>query len=123
MTELIYLKQKLGIQKPEDWYRVKGSDFRENDGGTLLYLYKESCYKVLENLYPELNLQPWKFAKNDWSKDFNKPFFAYLNGNLGRELEREERKILFLTFKILQFGKIWPKSKNLMVKNNSMKYI
>eukprot|EP00026_Physarum_polycephalum_P004583 Phypoly_transcript_04605.p1 GENE.Phypoly_transcript_04605~~Phypoly_transcript_04605.p1 ORF type:complete len:666 (+),score=84.92 Phypoly_transcript_04605:285-2000(+) len=77
-----YLKGKLRIKNPEDWYRVKVSDFRENDGGTLCRLFDDSCYKLLMTLYPELNLQPWRF-KREWDKEYNKPFLVYLGEKLG----------------------------------------
>jgi hypothetical protein len=79
MTESMHLKVKLGIKKPEDWYRVKAADFKANDGVSLLTTYKGSCYNLLNNIYPELNLQPWRFAHHYtwWLKEHTEPFLAY----------------------------------------------
>lgn len=78
-TRFIYIKVKLGIQTPEDWYKLKTSDLHENYGGTLVLLYKNDIFKLLSTIYPELTLHPWGFmVKGDWTKELNKPFLEYL---------------------------------------------
>ena len=52
-TEFERLGKELGFTKPEDWYRIKTSDFSKHDARGLLKLHRDHRTKVLQEFYPE----------------------------------------------------------------------
>lgn len=66
-TRLNYFKwlgEKLGYKKPEDWYRVKFKDFKDNYGEVLVGLhYDFSPYKFVQDMIPDFNFDLRKFDR------------------------------------------------------------
>ncbi|MCP4548077.1 MAG: hypothetical protein GY835_16560, partial [bacterium] len=58
---LKWLGKQLGFKKIEDWYRVTNRDFKDNHGGTLLYMFGGSPSAVVKDRYPDFNWQEWLF--------------------------------------------------------------
>jgi hypothetical protein len=58
-----FLRNILGYQTYEDWYKVKRGDFRDNEGGGILD-YFESPSKVMKAVYPEYHWVKTKFCSN-----------------------------------------------------------
>lgn len=59
MQYVKWLEEQLGIQKPEDWYKVARFEI-ESMGRTLL-LREQGLRRVLQTCYPDF---PWKFPPN-----------------------------------------------------------
>lgn len=70
---LIWLGEKLGYEKPEDWYGITKKSFMENHGYGFLYsCYRNAPLEAVRDIYPQLFVHPWKFKKGGnklWSND------------------------------------------------------
>ena len=65
-----WLEKELKIEKPEDWYQVDRSKFREMGGkGLLNKYYGGSLIRCLKDAHPEYDWLPWKF-KNGVNRGF-----------------------------------------------------
>lgn len=60
---LEWMGEQMGIQEPEDWYRVTGQDFIENRCSGVMVPYECSPYIVLKNLKPEYDWKEWLFSR------------------------------------------------------------
>lgn len=47
----------------EDWYKVRGSDFRKNGGASLLEYFKNRTGDVVQHIYSEHQWLPFLFAE------------------------------------------------------------
>lgn len=57
---LHWLGKKLGFTKPEDWYGLSGTHFKEYAGGGLLHnIYRGSVLPALRELHPNYDWKPW----------------------------------------------------------------
>ena len=45
----------------DDWYHIQLKHVHTNGGRGLLYLYKNSLYKLLMAVYPDYPWKPWLF--------------------------------------------------------------
>lgn len=60
---LDWLGNRLGFQKPEDWYGVHRSDFLKNHGGGLFRIcYDSSPYNAMKDYRPDFDWKPWLFG-------------------------------------------------------------
>ncbi|MGA2068396.1 MAG: hypothetical protein ABSG86_25710 [Thermoguttaceae bacterium] len=57
-----WLGRRLGIQRPDDWQRVRSVSFLENYGGTLLFLFG-SHRDLLRECFPDLDLPDRKAGR------------------------------------------------------------
>ena len=96
-NHIIYAKwlgEILGYTKPEDWYKIKHKDIKNNKGsGLLSHYYNDSPIKfvkiILKTIYPEYEWFEWKFDKttqNYWDnienqKDYMNWLFNHLEYN------------------------------------------
>lgn len=62
-TYLLWLGKRLGYKHPDDWYRLKGDDFKNNHGRMLLRRYRSSVAEVVMDLLPRRNWCEWKFTR------------------------------------------------------------
>jgi hypothetical protein len=53
---------KMGINRPEDWYKISGKDFERNYGGTLVTLYNGSPVAVIKAYLPKYRWLEWLFS-------------------------------------------------------------
>jgi hypothetical protein len=83
---LDWLGAQLNIGKKQEWYRITKSQLIEKGGGALLTLYGNCVSKVLQHVYPELGLLPWKFetvAAGFWNNLKNhRDYFEWLRKEL-----------------------------------------
>lgn len=80
MTSNIYLGDKLGYKKMEDWYSISVKDVGANHGWAFLNSYSDLRQAVMDT-FPEHTWEPWKFrhVKNYWTVQSNRAlFFEYL---------------------------------------------
>jgi len=72
---IMRLGKILGYSKPEDWYKVKHSDFKNNGGaGLLANYYGDSPYNALKTIISDYDFKPWLFKdgpKNLWKNKHN----------------------------------------------------
>jgi hypothetical protein len=84
-----WLGRKLGFQKIENWYKITGSEFYHNKGGTLLVKHGGSPIEVLKANFPEYEWLPWKFKQSPqgfWQKKGNcRAYMKWLGEQLGFE--------------------------------------
>ena len=85
---LLWLGQRCGFAKPEDWYQVRQSHFKKNYGGGLLAnVYGFSVQKAVGELYPEHELLPWMFGgvpQRFWKDAVNRrSYMRWLGAQLG----------------------------------------
>mmetsp|Transcript_3386 Transcript_3386/g.4649 ORF Transcript_3386/g.4649 Transcript_3386/m.4649 type:complete len:383 (+) Transcript_3386:107-1255(+) len=85
---LDHLGQKLGITKPEDWYKSLNTQILKKNGGSgLLAQYGGSVFKTISSVYPEHKWLPWKLGyvpMNYWSsKENRRLYFDWLGAHLG----------------------------------------
>jgi hypothetical protein len=70
-----WLKEQLGIEKKEDWYKVHLNDVKQRGAGRgLLIKYGFSLIKALQTVYPEEKFDPWLFEvspRNYWTDTEN----------------------------------------------------
>lgn len=59
MEYLAWLEVTLGFKKPEDWYKVKSDDFKNNFGGALLIEFDQ--YQLCQELHPNFDYKMFKF--------------------------------------------------------------
>jgi hypothetical protein len=66
---------EIGIEKPEDWYRVSRKEFKEKRlWGLLSRQYSSSVFNLVNDLYPEIDWKPWLFNKAPnalWNDEVN----------------------------------------------------
>jgi hypothetical protein len=55
------LARTLKVKSADDWYDVKGSEVMKRGGSGILSKYDNSLYTALKSIYPEYQLQPWRF--------------------------------------------------------------
>lgn len=70
--------QQLGIQKTEDWYKVRLEDLEKLGGLGLLKRYNQSVLAALKAVFPEYNWIPWKFERTPakfWKDEQNHRLF------------------------------------------------
>ncbi len=82
---LLWLGNQLGIQRPQDWYKVNTQKFLANKGKGLLNYYQGSFIKALIAVFPEYNLKEWKFkmiSKGVWDKKQNVEEFMQEMGDM-----------------------------------------
>ena len=59
----IYLGQKLGYKRMEDYYKLTNLDFAVHGGDTLLdRYYDSSAMMAVMKIFQDISWQPWKFA-------------------------------------------------------------
>jgi hypothetical protein len=55
---------EIGIERPEDWYRVSRKKFKENRlWGMLSHQYSSSVFNLVNDIYPKIDWKPWLFEK------------------------------------------------------------
>jgi len=59
-----WMASEIGIEEPEDWYRVSRKEFKENRlWGMLSHQYSSSVFNLVNDIYPEIDWKPWLFEK------------------------------------------------------------
>jgi hypothetical protein len=60
---LIWLGQKLGFRKLEDFYRIKTEHFKKNRGsGALLHCWQSSAVAAVIDTFPDIDWKEWLFV-------------------------------------------------------------
>lgn len=84
---LHWLGNKLGYQKPADWYRLTTDDLKRNrGGGLLLYQWKSSAIAGIKECFSEYDWNEWLFTcapRSFWNNPKNRR--RYMDW-LGRQL-------------------------------------
>jgi hypothetical protein len=85
---LRWLEEQLGMNGPEDWYRVTAQDFLHNAGSGLLGLaYGGSVSRAAKELYPKHDWCEWLFTQSPhglWrSRDTRRRYMRWLGKRLG----------------------------------------
>ena len=97
------LALKLGFNRPEDWYKVKVSDFQEHNGEGLIEHYDLSPSSLLKSVYPDREWFPWKFTqvpRGYWKDNNNsKEYLHHLAATLGFNKLEDWYKVKFSDFK------------------------
>lgn len=83
-----WLSARIGIQKPEDWYRVTRRQVRANGGsGLLMQMYQDSVARAVMDVFPEHAWQFWRFQKvprGFWENlDHQREFMDFVAQELG----------------------------------------
>lgn len=82
-----WLVKELNFEKKEDWYKLKNDDLKKNWGSGLLHRYESSMYKLMKDLFPEIDFLPWKFSmvpKGFWEVAENRKWYInWLGETLG----------------------------------------
>ena len=66
----IWLGEKLGYTKMDDWYKITAKDIFNNYGRGLLNKYRNSPLMFLKGIFPDTEWLPWRFgsvAKGYWN--------------------------------------------------------
>ena len=66
----IWLGEKLGYTKMDDWYKITAKDIFNNYGWGLLNKYRNSPLMFLKGIFPDTEWLPWRFgsvAKGYWN--------------------------------------------------------
>lgn len=58
-----WLGKRLGYRRLDDWYRIKGSDFKRNYGGELIKQYRSSASAMVVDLIPRSAWCEWMFTR------------------------------------------------------------
>ncbi len=92
------LAKKLGYRKPEHWYKVKHSDFKNTRGnGLIASYYDDSPYKAIKALIPDYDFKHWLFdqaSRGLWKKDeIQKEYLEWLFIKLGYKKPEDWYKI------------------------------
>lgn len=84
---MIWLGEKLGYVKPEDWYKISKDYFVRYNGYGLLNYYSGSAVRTVQSIFPEYNLEIHFFKClpiNYWKSEENqKKFLERLGKKLG----------------------------------------
>ncbi|MGA0164699.1 MAG: hypothetical protein ACO3LE_10730, partial [Bdellovibrionota bacterium] len=84
---MTWLGKKLGLSKPEDWYKLTGELIEENEGGGLLQKFNGSpadMVRALVDEAPEDGWKPWKFGGGRiWDEANQKEYMRWLAEKLG----------------------------------------
>jgi hypothetical protein len=84
-----WLGDKLGFNKPEDWYKISLNDFYSNKGRGLVKYYQESPSVAVKEYLPDYDWIEWLFGKvplSFWKKPENRSrYMKWLGGRLGFE--------------------------------------
>lgn len=71
--------RKMGVRKPSDWKNVLGSDIRKYGGGGLLDLFKGSVFALLNDAFPEQEMEEGTVRRSVprgyWKKKENREKF------------------------------------------------
>jgi hypothetical protein len=70
--------KQLGIQNPEDWYKVSAAQLLHSPARQLLQHHSHSVIKMLKSAYPEVKWKPWQFKKTIsgfWKEQGNREEF------------------------------------------------
>lgn len=82
-----WLGETLGIEKPDDWYRVTNYDFRKNKGGAFLLHYDSTISDAVKAYLPKHRWNEWMFGKtpkNFWDNCDNRVrYMKWLGRKLG----------------------------------------
>jgi hypothetical protein len=85
----IWLEEKLGYEKLEDWYEITTEQINQNYGSGLIKYYKGSCILFLKSVFPEHNWLEWRFKQTSqhfWkNKENHKVYAIWLGKELGYE--------------------------------------
>lgn len=91
---MIWLGERLGFFKKEDWYQITQKKFRDNYGGGLLPSYfNDSPFQAIKELYPNYDWLPWKVAgrvsSKFWKNQENRRQYMFW---LGKELKFSKKE-------------------------------
>lgn len=94
---LDWLGKKLGIKKPEDWYKIKRKKYEANYGNNFLKLYDGSPCSALKDVYPRVAWKEWMFARAPlgfWKdRENRRRYIRWLARELGIRSEKNWSKI------------------------------
>ncbi len=95
---MTWLGEKVGFQKPEDWYRITHKDFTIHKGNGLLAIYyQDSPSKAVMEYIPDYNWKEWLFhrAPNGfWKDSYNRRrYMDWLGEKLGFKTSEDWYKI------------------------------
>lgn len=81
----------------EDWYKIRGKDFVEFGGGSLLQKYNYSPSEILCSVFPEHTWLPWKFdnsPQNIWhNEQIRLKYMKWLAEKLGLKTMEDWYKV------------------------------
>jgi len=88
-NKVINLGKLLGYNTMEDWYNITTNIISDNIGFGILSFYDSSPIKMLKDVYPEYDWQPWNFKmapiktwnNNDNHKKWLEYFYKQMNFN------------------------------------------
>lgn len=96
---MIYLGEKLGFTKHEDWYAIGYSDFNSS----FLRRFGGSRQKILKTFFPDYDCLPWKFNNVEngiWkNRQTRLKYFKWLGKILGYKKPEDWYRVKFKDFK------------------------
>ncbi|MHC4875944.1 MAG: hypothetical protein ACYTGL_05555 [Planctomycetota bacterium] len=58
-----WLGEQIGVQEPNDWYRVTNADFRRHKGGAFLLRFDSTISAAVKSCFPKHKWNEWMFGK------------------------------------------------------------
>ncbi len=94
---LEWLGEKLGFREPDDWYRLRLSDLRENQGHSMIRLFGGPG-SIVKAVFPEVEWYPWRFEavpRRYWHDPANvRRYYGWLAKRLGFEKMEDWYRLL-----------------------------